>query len=318
MQDADLLRPEDWNFDEKVVPVDELRACLIWECTRECKDLAVAEWASDLIEQSQPTKWDKEAKKHVKNSARDRKVAAECLDWLDFDLDGHWKRLYSCHEAYTYALALERARPYSSPWQLLKKDFRKYAATQLGKSEMMKPFRPAALGQLEILWKENAKELIAIESGEKKAAYDDTTEMLRYEDVNPVEIPPGEGDPKTRELTAAFTVNFSLFSDREIADAFEAWLKQARLCPPPMRRGKKLNDDRAALDGIGMMRALHCFPFNSPHFPKPFKQRGARACYKGRKLALARFHELLPFVPQDSFPESWRTSSTRSMASKSD
>lgn len=311
MKADQILSVEEWSFDENAVPPHELRACLIWESARECNELFLAEWASDLSKRAERSRWDQTLQEHVENPPGDREAAIIELEELNFDLDKHLQRLYSSHEAFTrfYDLVLEYARPDSDPWQLLPQDFREYATTQLGKSEVIKPLQAANLGHLEVLWKKNAAELIAIEAGEKLAAYTDTAEMLRYEPVAPVEIPPEKGDPQMRELTVAFTVNFSLYTDNEILEALQVWLKQARICPSPVRRGKKLNDDRAALDGIGMMRALHYFSFNSPEFPQPFKNRGQRACYKGRNLALEKYHEVLPFLPQESFPKSWKTAS---------
>lgn len=313
-----LLQPQDWNFD--AVPPEELRACLIWECARECNDLVLAEWVSDLRDLTQPTRLDRKTQKEVINSTSERKAAAVQLKELNFDLDAHLRRLLRCHEAYTgfYDLALEQARSHSAPWQLLKGGFRKHAVAQLGKSDVIKPLQTATIGQLEVLWKSNAEALVAIEDGKRRAVRCEIAEELRFGFADSVEITPDEGDPKTRELTCALTVNFSLYSNQEIVEAFALWLKEARLCPPPMRRGKKLNDDRAALDGIGMMRALHRCPFGTADFPAPFTKRGSRACYKGRRLALAKYHECLPFVPQESFPESWVTAAKgKTMASKS-
>lgn len=42
---------EEWNFSD--VPEDELRACLVWECARECSELILADKASELTEMAQ-------------------------------------------------------------------------------------------------------------------------------------------------------------------------------------------------------------------------------------------------------------------------
>ncbi|MBX7207180.1 MAG: hypothetical protein K1X78_02605 [Verrucomicrobiaceae bacterium] len=312
-----VLDDAEWDFNGHVLPDEEVRACLIWECGRESFDLYAAEWAEELEAKAQPTRWDAKAQKHIKNSARSRKKALEELNDLAFDLDGHRDRLFRSHQAFNgfYWQVTQYARPWSKPWQRFPAELRQDAIKRLNDPGIFPPLQPAMLRDLEGLWTTNGKEIIDLRTGVTEAKYDDTLEMLGYESSEPVEMPKDERDPDVRELTAAFTINFSLYTDREIIETFSAWLKTARSCPEPIRKGKKINDDRAALDGIGIMRAFHHYPFSHPHFPSKLKNMGRRHCDKLRELALRRFHEVLPFVPTESLPLSWEraTRATKSL-----
>jgi hypothetical protein len=108
-------------------------------------------------------------------------------------------------------------------------------------------------------------------------------------------------------LTAALTIDFHLFTDQEIVAAFGDWLKSVRPCPSPVRRGKKLNDERAALDGLGIMRLLQWYRMTDDAFAERFRRRGRRACYKLRQLAFDKFRQTFPFLPPDEKPSSWHT-----------
>lgn len=299
------LDEAEWNFSE--LPDEEVRACLIWECGRESFDLCAAGWAEELESKTQPSCWNAELGRRTKNSAHDRRRAEEELNDLAFDLDAHRSRLFQCHQAFNnfYRDVIQYARPWSKPWKKLPPEARQGAVKRLADPGIFPPFRTALLHELEGLWTTNGEEIIKIRSGITKPKYDDTLEMLGYEPSQPVEQQRGEGDPDVKEITGAFAINYSLYSDREIIAAFSSWLKAARPCPEPVRVGKKTNDDRAALDGIGVMRAFNLHPFSHSLFPAKLKSRGRRVCDKSRELALRRFHEVLPFLPAEAFPINW-------------
>lgn len=309
------LEDADWNFCEHVLPDKEVRSCLIWECGRECNELLLAELASEYQRDTAPTRWSVEDQKHIKNLPQQRREAKRMLRDLNFDLDEHYRRLYCCHLAFNpfYHQVITHARPWSKPWRLLDKRIRDAAVKSLEDYGIFPPLRHSNLGELKTLWTSNGEEIIAIESGEKKAQRDDTLDMLNFDESHPVELLSEKRDPPVRELAVAFSINFSLFTDNEIIDSFREWLNGVRLCPPPTKKGKKVNDDRVALEGIGIMRALNHVPFSHPQFPSKLKKRGSRGCYKCRQLALKRFHEVFPFLEAISLPMSWET---RKSASK--
>lgn len=314
-----VLDKAEWDFDKDVLPDEEVRACLIWECGRESFDLYAAERAEELEAKAQPTRWDAKAQKRIKNSAKSRKEALDEFNDLAFDLDAHRERLFRSHQAFNgfYWQVTQYARPWSKPWMKVPLEARQDAIRRLNDPGIFPPLQPAMLRELEGLWTTNGKEIIDLKTGVTKAKYDDTLLALECEPSQPIEMPRDERDPDVRDLTAAFTINFSLYTDREISEAFAAWLKTARPCPEPTRRGKKINDDRAALDGIGIMRAFHHYPFSHPRFPAKLKamENARRRCDKLRELALRRFHEVLPFVPTESLPLSWEraTRATKSL-----
>lgn len=318
MRPISELSETEWDFGVNVLPESQIRACLIWECGRECKEFYKAEMVTELLEQAQRTRWDKAQQVHLKNAAQDRWEARRAIREIGFDLGAYWERLYACHLAYNsfYSQVESYARPWSPPWRELNEETRHSAVKELDSHGIFPPLRLSNLGELEALWLGNGREIIAIKEGSVTPAYDDTLEMLGFEASQPIEIPPDERDTKVREINAAFSINFSLFTDGEIVEEFRKWLAKARPCLAPQRKGKKLNDDRAALEGIGMMRALNQFPFSDANFPALLKRRGQRACYKGRKLALKRYREVFPFLEADSVPERWETHGPK-IASKS-
>ena len=118
----------------------------------------------------------------------------------------------------------------------------------------------------------------------------------------------------------AVTVDFAHYDDGDLSEAFAKLIKSAR--PPEMATpkrtpvfargaGKKLRDWRTALVRLGIMRALHAYTFADCRFPKPFKQRGEKACYFARKAALRTFHSLFPSLPREK-PIHWLTKGKRS------
>jgi hypothetical protein len=307
MSESLNLDESEWDFSEKVLPDEEVRACLIWESGRESLHLDIARWAAELHSKTEPSRWDQAAQKRIANSSTARRKAMRQYNELAFDLEAHWSRLYRRHEAFNsfYSDVIQYASPWSKPWRLFPDEVKASAVARLNDPGIFPPLQTSSLGELEALWIENGKEIIEMRTGLVKPKYDDSLEMLSYEKSHPVEVARDQRDPEIKELTVAFTVNFSLYTNRQIVDAFAHWLIESRPCSEPVRRGRKLNDDRAALEGIGIMRALHWFPFSHELFPSKLKKRGRRACDKARLIALRRFHEVLPFVPSDSLPASW-------------
>ena len=296
-----LLRGE-WDFSEKRVPNEELRACLIWECCRECGELI----SVDEYETAEHT-----AK--MGESPEEREEASQWLNEFYFDVEKHYERLNKCREGYNsfYYDALRYARPWNEPWQQMSADFRQNAVRRLEDWGPFQPMRPALTYETEQHWQFNGREILECRLHSKSQRERDRLEFLEFQETVPVQLPKDECDPEDTEAIAAFAINFSNFTDGEIVEAFEEWLDKNRPCAAPIRRGKKRNDDRAALEGIGAMRALSRWPVSHKAFPAELSKRGRRSCYKGRMLALRRYHELLPFLPLGSKPIHWETACKR-------
>ena len=110
------------------------------------------------------------------------------------------------------------------------------------------------------------------------------------------------------------SIQWASFTDDDIATYLRKWVKANRPphLPAPDGKGKKLRDWRVALNRLGIMRALHAYTFADHRFPAALKDRGEKHCYTARKAAVARFHELFPFLPKEAKPLSWRTKGGRS------
>jgi hypothetical protein len=307
MPKEDILEFVDWNFED--VPDSEIRACLIWELGRECEDFFLAEFTAELREMAGESRYDKELRKRIENTPEERRRARRELKNGTFDLDLHYERLFKSHFAYNdfYSQVMRYARPWSASWMDISQEARDSAVKQLEGHPSFPPIRHARLGELEELWNANGAEILKYTAQKEHPPYDDTLDALRVEESKLVESKNDERDPQLREIHVAFTVNFSLHSNAEILAVFQEWLQESRTCPEPPRRGKKTNDDRAALDALGIMRVLNRMSFSHNDFPAKLKRRGERACYKARHIALRRYHENFPFLDASSYPACWKT-----------
>lgn len=113
-----------------------------------------------------------------------------------------------------------------------------------------------------------------------------------------------------------FTINWAAFTNEELRDGFQRWLKSNRPAqqPAPDGRGRKPRDWRVALERLAMMRLLHHFALREmpAKAPAAWRQFAKREWYKERKRAGEMFHKLFPFLPATDQPISWRTKGGRS------
>nr|MDQ3314587.1 N-6 DNA methylase [Verrucomicrobiota bacterium] len=112
------------------------------------------------------------------------------------------------------------------------------------------------------------------------------------------------------------TVDFSRFTDREILEAFGAWLTEKRpeewnrprrIFPGSPKKGRKLIEYRVALERLGLMHLLH---WHSPkdlraELPEAWKQIARKQTDFRREIREASkfFRRLFPFLPDDERPQ---------------
>lgn len=114
-----------------------------------------------------------------------------------------------------------------------------------------------------------------------------------------------------------FEINWSQFTNDEIAAHFRKWLKRNRptdLGVPDGRGREKARDWRVALERLGMQRLLHEFRLGemSDACPEAWTRYKKREWYKERKRAGEMFHRLFPFLPKADRPLNWATKGGRS------
>ena len=106
-------------------------------------------------------------------------------------------------------------------------------------------------------------------------------------------------------------IEWGKFTNEQLVKEFARWLKTNE--PPgvqrPDGRGRKLNDVRASLDWLGMMRLLHCFTAGEGPQKVPDTKRrfGSRDWYRERQRAGKVFRELFGYLPVGEQPLSWKT-----------
>ncbi len=306
-----LLPSSNWDFSK--IPDKELRACLIWEYARESISFISARLALDLTARTQPSRYDFTLHKRVRCTRKERKDALENLKLMElesFDSESFHGRYWKCDYAYNewYDFVRQHGGWGSRPWQDFEPKARDWAVQKLLERDITTPIENSLVGDLERLWQSASKELAEIRALPESQKYDDSEDCALFQSSVPVRYddPDNAGE---RRLTAALTMDFKRYSDKEIVKAFAIWLKQNRPkeWPQKTKRGKKKNDLRVALEALGIMRVLHHVRFRDPRFPSMYKRLGESRCYKARKLAATHFRAWFPFLPEDELPASWNT-----------
>jgi hypothetical protein len=308
----DKLILEDWNFAS--VPDDELPACLLWEYGREARTFTYLDDYHEANLLITPKRWNVKSQTWIANSRDERGYAEFQLEYLKevgFDYEDFLQRYESFDLCYTqiYEGVKTHARPWGICWQNLPKQWREQM-----KKEAINPsvFGPVSLPwviDLEALWKSNSEDLNKIRNDQtgKTDPTDDSEDFALHSETHPLIRP--KDNSLGVEFVTALTIDFRRFTDSEIAAEFTNFLKTHRPAdkPSPIRRGKKYSDARCSLERLGIMRALHHWQWRSPQFPSALKATGENACYKARKHAKMKFHELFPFLIEFEEPWSWIT-----------
>ncbi|MCU0795913.1 MAG: hypothetical protein MUF31_08260 [Akkermansiaceae bacterium] len=305
----------DWMFDD--IPDEEVIACCLWEYGRESHTFgmtAADHWVKVRRWMEEAYADDPELERwHDKEQVRIEEWLNEVGYTFDEFSDRFWQGDFPLIEIYD---TLRKSGGTSAAaWQELHIDERERLVRKVGESCVLRPLVAASVGDLEKLWNANNLELLEIRS-RKLPANDDTEDGALYSESTHTEIL-WEPDKPAEYIAAAFTVDFSRFTDREILDAFRDWLKQARpaqwerprrVFPNAPQRGRKLIDYRVALERLGLMRLLNDnYPDHlRKNYPEVWKRLSRDETHFRRecKLACDFFRTLFPFLPEDELPRS--------------
>lgn len=320
------LSNEVWDFS--AVPQDELFACLVYEYGRESRSFMYSQEMAEAQERLRPYRFDYEAfhkagRKgeipRILTTDDEHAAAKETIDYLmnvaGYDHEKFLGAFWDCEEGFTEIFDLVRrsCSPYAVPWLSLPDHLRKRIARSAKDSQVYGPCKLALVRELELVWEQNAQELKRVRENRELQKYGDEEDCALYDATEPARVPPEDGGDNRTPLIAAFSIDFSRYSNAQIVGAFQAWVASARPadCAEPIQRGRKNSDAYAALEWLGVMRALHHCSWRDPRFPKKIKAKGDIACYKARKRAREKFHELFPFLSRLEDPYSWPTAVQR-------
>jgi hypothetical protein len=319
-QEKPLIPELDWNFDN--VPENELVACCYWEYARESafvRDLRERSWQHWKPLYLKDRWWD--APRNEGIQADLLKVesigypAEVFLRGIACPPDGVLPDATSLKPGEVYPVT----GSFPKPWQKLTKEERAYRS-QIGSDVGRIPLVPFERGHS--IDAKGIREWIEARQREIAAA----NERVRRENPKAGDealcregklqfemIQPSLCWPSGTEVTVV-RIQWASFTDDEIANYFRKWVKANRPAniPAPNAQGRKLRDWRVALNRLGTMRALHAHTFADYRFPRAFKDRGEKHCYAARKLALKKFCELFPYLPEGEKPINWATKGRRS------
>ena len=309
--------PAEWDFDP--VPDSELIACCFWEYARESKSIkmrADLHWC--LVRRIQhrdvyardPALAEQHALEAQRIEERAKQMGLKSDDFADryWETDFPYIRIY---ESVTHLVCNG-----VKPWQRIPAEIRDRLAREAQESDILRPLSPARVGELEELWKANSAEILEIR-GRPRDEMDDSEDLAMCEASKPIEPSNGGEEADHANLTAALTVDFSRFTDREIVEAFQLWLKEwrpkqwkrpRRVIPGARQRGRKLVEFRVALERLGLMRLLH---WHSPsdlrnRLPDAWRKVGRKEQDLRREIREAArfFRAIFPFLPETERPES--------------
>jgi hypothetical protein len=305
----------DWMFDD--IPDEELIACCLWEYGRESHTLGMvaADWLhmrrarikNGRTVDSEREKWEKTEEKRITSWLKETNY-----DYLSFQ-ERFWQTDFPMVGIYDMICSYGGSP--SEAWQSLTAEGRAMLVCKVNESQILLPLAAASVGDLEQLWEANNPRLLEIRS--RDLPEDDDCEFVEcISETQSVEIPMEDERPP-EQVAAAFTVDFSRFTDGEILKSFCDWLKKTRpanwsrprrVFPNSPQRGRRLIDYRVALDRLGLMRLLND---NYPvHLRKNYPEVWKRLCRDDThfrrecKLACEFFRSLFPFLPEDELPRS--------------
>jgi hypothetical protein len=104
-------------------------------------------------------------------------------------------------------------------------------------------------------------------------------------------------------------IEWGRFNNEQIIECFRKWVRihRPKDVKAPSGQGHKDSDWRAALNRLGIMRALNAYTFADHRFPQPLKERDEKTCYAARKEAGKTFQRLFHFLPVQEKPIHWKT-----------
>jgi hypothetical protein len=306
----------DWDFS--TIPDNELIACCLWEYGRESFTfamLAADSWLNGRLFRLRRGEAIDPAEEKCEAEEQSRIETWFTETGYDFDAfhERYWETDFPMIEI--YETIHRHGGTSAKAWQSLPFDSRQMLVRKVGDSHVLRPLTPSFLGELESLWISNSERLLEIRA-EKRPPNDDSEDMEMFSETKWVEIQ-DEGEKPPEKVAAAFTIDFSRFSDREIIQVFQEWLRETRperwkkprrVFPNSPQRGRKLIDYRIALERLGLMRLLHDNYPNEmrEHYPYVWKRMCRDETHFRRECQLACefYRALFPFLPEDDVPQS--------------
>ena len=298
--------------DFSAIPHSQLVACCLWEYARESPTIQLwsnLNWCNvrNIVHRDE---YQKDPALEVAHNKCAEAVFARAKR-ARFNRETFSKRLWSTDfpfleifEAVTY-----RILDGSVAWQRLPSKERMFLCRIVDESAMIQPLQAAFVGELEELWNANSADLLEARS-EVDTADDDSEEALRWGTTVPVQ--PFANDPGAfrDRIVAAFTVDFSRFTDREITREFSTWLARnrpkkwktpRRIFLGARQKGRKLLEYQVALERLGLMRLLHWHTPSELRESRPDAWKRIRhkeRCFRREvRAATAFFRKLFPFLP---------------------
>lgn len=326
MGTEETFDPE-WNFD--AVPDDELIACCYWEYARE------SEFIRDVRRRCLDPIWkamvNTELTKYVGNDI-------EKIQSIGYPSDVIMRGFFCPQDE-----VLEDAPPlppgevhrltgaFPKPWQKLtqpERNYRKHIGTDVERIPLVPFARGISLDAKDILEVVNLRRKqaeAARESVKRKHPKLNEEALLRLGKLNFPNIPASAYWEGGSEATVV-KINWGAFTNDEIANYFRKWVKANRpdRYPSPSRKGHKLNDWRANLTRLAVMRLLSRFTAlqlvdgcrkDLPAIweAKQFAGRkwgDVTKWHDARREAGRLYHSLFPFLPAAAKPISWERQRT--------
>lgn len=313
------LEEVDWNFSKEHVPDREVVACSYWEFARESpficgvKQRCVENW-------QEGGKRDQSLCDALEQLHTIGHAAEVFTRGFFFKPDMEWQSTNESQPNYRHPDAPGITGKFPQPWQKLSPKERACRACIKSDRDAV-PILPIKRGD----W-HDAKEIASwcearwmdvyapYQNARMENLEMSEVEMIRLGKLAPFPgIRPSLFYESGTEMTVV-KIAWGQFTNDEIAGYFRKWAHENRPkdIPVPNDQGRKWNDWRVALNRLGIMRALHAFTFADHRFPAVLKKRGEKYCYEARRLALKKFNELFPFLPEGEKPANWATKGGRS------
>jgi hypothetical protein len=306
------LSEDDWNFDKARVSDAEVAVCCYWEYARESAFiLSVRKRCGQMADLG------------LDFTQRRESIAADFSRILVLGPTAHLfqEGIYALGGTTLYSDAVS---PFPQPWQSLPQEMRRIlletASWSADRALKIPAFRWSQWA--EAVWLAKRYTVLHPPCPEPPTTHWFSSRMEYFvKGVEPAEKFWWGDKPRTErpswmsasgEERLLVEIDWGRFTNEQIIACFRKWVRVHR--PKGVKqpsgkghgRGKnKTSDRRAALNRLGIMRALHSYSFADPCFPQPLKDRGEKTCYAARKKAGETFRKLFPFEQKN--PIHWNT-----------
>ena len=310
LDDLSPLTREEWDFE--AVPDGELVACCLWEYARESESIhRYAEYIWCLRVETEQRIHGSQSRPLTPRQAEMYGIYKGRISSSGFDHGEFSASLYETDYPWIgiYSAILDSLTSGILPWQRQPRELRQDLCAKVSQSEMLKPLVMAQIADLEACWEKNREPLDEARQS-KEESRDENIMCAGFEASHAIYLDEDTPNSHHAKATAAFTVDFSRFTDAEITEAFKTWLESnrpeawknpKRVFPDAPARGSKRTEFRVALERLGLMRLLHRFyPKQLAEvYPEAWKRYGSKEDAFRRELRSADkfFHRLFPFLP---------------------